>query len=159
MPVIFWSDSWTILWFLVDGWGKRCGGCTALQSAANPKFCLVNGKSLTREFHSRWHHPIRWQWTKAYYNSQESPAALALALFVREQVNQHKLRATRNSFTVRGLCIDRSIILFTPCMSCVSSFRFRLQKYANAREAVHAVSSEASWYYELPCFCSCIKNY
>lgn len=37
--------------------------------------------------------------------------------------------------------------------------RFRLQKYANAREAVHAISSEASWYYELPCFCSCIKNY
>lgn len=38
-------------------------------------------------------------------------------------------------------------------------FRFRLQKYADAREAVHAISSEASWYYELPCFCSCIKNY
>lgn len=53
--------------------------------------------------------------------------------------------------TVYSLCVLFSFFLFSP--------RFRLQKYANAREAVHAVSSEASWYYELPCFCSCIKNY
>lgn len=157
MPLIVSADSWSIQWF-VDGWGKHCS-YTVLKSPANPNFGYGRWESPTREFHSRRHHPIRWQWTKAYCNFQQSSTAWALALLLKGQVNQHKLRATRNSFTVRGLCVDFSIILFTPCISCVSFFRFRLQKYANAREAVHAISSEASWYYELPCFCSCIKNY
>lgn len=33
-----------------------------------------------REFHWRCHHPIRWQWTKAYCNYQESSAALSISL-------------------------------------------------------------------------------
>lgn len=77
----------------------------------------------------------------------------------KNQANTQKLKATGNSFTVRGICVDSSNYFAHTMYFMFFTFRFRLQKYANARKAVHAVSSEASWYYELPCFCSCIKNY
>lgn len=75
------------------------------------------------------------KYTVRIFNSISSSSSV----FMREQMDQYKYGATRNTFTVRGLCIDFPIILSTPCISCVSFFRFRLQKYANAREAVHAI--------------------
>ena len=134
--------------WVIDSWGKRCG-CAALKSYGWFRREKTEKRS-TRGFDPRWHHSVRWEWTKAilYFPRIISRNSL-LALY----------GATRDSFTSGGLCVDFSITLLTPCISCVSFFRFRLQKYANAREAVHAISSEASWYYELPCFCSCIKNY
>lgn len=36
---------------------------------------------------------------------------------------------------------------------------FVCRSYAGAAKAVHASRSEASCYYQLPCFSSCIKKY
>lgn len=65
-----------------------------LKAAANPKLGTVNGRENFIQYG-----------TILFADSEPRhtviSAALALALFSREQVNQYKLRATRNSVTVR----------------------------------------------------------
>lgn len=88
-----------------------------------------------------------------YCNFLESSTALAIAMFLSSQPPETPSQGEDFALISPLFCSHHVFLVF------LFFFRFRLQKYANAREAVHAISSEASWYYELPCFCSCIKNY
>lgn len=97
---------------------------------------------------------------------QEPLTELALALLrkgtcelIRVQSHQKLLHCLRTFALISPLFCPHCAFLCVPFFSDFLFLGFVCRSYANAREAVHAISSEASWYYELPCFCSCIKNY